>query len=540
MNGPAIESATRAVFFDVDFTLIHPGPAFQGGGYRDFCARHGVDVDPRRSTAPSRRPRPCSIRAATSTTTTRRSSSTTPGGSSRAWEGPGRQVEAAARDIYDEWAACHHFTLYDDVPDVLRRLHASGLKIGLISNSQRCLDSFQTHFALEGLFSVTLSSLEHGYMKPHPSIFEAALRAVDVDAGEAVMVGDSLVHDVEGARRLGMRRDPRRARRRAGRRLPGRRDGDPLFARASRAAVAPPLSMVIRPLTTIDECRKVAELEKSVWGYSDAEDVVPPPILIVSIKHGGILLGAFDDAGEMKGFVYSMAAVKEGRPTQWSHMLGVAPDARDSGLGEALKLAQREQALRMDIDLIEWTFDPLQAVNAHFNFAKLGVVVHEYEENVYGESSSPLHRGTPTDRFVAQWALSTPHVQRRISPAGRTRVRDSSVMAAVVVNPSRTAGEWLEPGQSALDIDAAACPRGDSRELPRHAGAPSHAGARLADDDAADLSDVFRKKLSGRGFPAVARSGAWTVPAGESGVGAGLQVSSQPPAPTPVRMSQTG
>jgi len=213
--------------------------------------------------------------------------------------------------------------------------------------------------------------------------------------------------------------------------------------------------MVIRPLTTIEECRKVAELEKSVWGYSDAEDVVPPPILIVSVKHGGILLGAFDDAGEMKGFVYSMAAVKEGRPTQWSHMLGVAPDARDTGLGEALKLAQREQALRMDIDLIEWTFDPLQAVNAHFNFAKLGIVVHEYEENVYGESSSPLHRGTPTDRFVAQWALSTPHVQRRISAAGRTPVRDSSVLAALVVNPSRTVGEWLEPGQPALDIDAA-------------------------------------------------------------------------------------
>ena len=121
----------------------------------------------------------------------------------------------------------------------------------------------------------------------------------------------------------------------------------------------------------------------------------------------------------MKGFVYSMAALKEGLPTQWSHMLGVTPDARDGGLGLALKLAQREHALRMGIDLIEWTYDPLQALNAHFNFAKLGVVVSEYEENIYGDSSSPLHRGTPTDRFVAQWALSTPHVQRRISPSGR-------------------------------------------------------------------------------------------------------------------------
>jgi len=213
--------------------------------------------------------------------------------------------------------------------------------------------------------------------------------------------------------------------------------------------------VIIRPLTTLEDCRKVTELEKSVWGYTDAEDVVPAPILIVSIKRGGILLGAFDDAGEMKGFVYSMAALKDGLPTQWSHMLGVAPDARDQGLGAMLKLAQRDHALRMGIDLIEWTYDPLQAVNAHFNFAKLGVVVEEYEENIYGDSSSPLHHGTPTDRFVAQWALSTPHVQRRISLSGRTGMRDSSVAAALVVNPSRTAGEWLEPGEAALDSDAA-------------------------------------------------------------------------------------
>jgi predicted GNAT superfamily acetyltransferase len=213
--------------------------------------------------------------------------------------------------------------------------------------------------------------------------------------------------------------------------------------------------MLIRPLTTLEECRKVAELEKQVWGYTDAEDVVPPPVLIVSIKRGGALLGAFDDAGEMKGFVYAIPALKDGRPTQWSHMLGVTTDARNSGLGAALKLAQRERALQMGIELIEWTYDPLQALNAHFNFAKLGVVVEEYEENIYGDSSSPLHRGTPTDRFVAEWHLSTPHVGRRIAGADRIRARDSAVSAAVLVNPSRRAGQWLEPGPSALDVDAA-------------------------------------------------------------------------------------
>ncbi|MGH9412098.1 MAG: GNAT family N-acetyltransferase, partial [Vicinamibacterales bacterium] len=148
--------------------------------------------------------------------------------------------------------------------------------------------------------------------------------------------------------------------------------------------------MTIRDLTTIDDCRRVAALEREVWGYTDAEDVVPPPVLIVSAKRGGILLGAFEPADRMVGFVYSLPGVKDGRLTQWSHMLGVAPPARQTGIGLALKLAQRERARTMGIDLIEWTFDPLQAPNAHLNFSKLGVVVEEYDENLYGQSSSPL------------------------------------------------------------------------------------------------------------------------------------------------------
>ena len=212
--------------------------------------------------------------------------------------------------------------------------------------------------------------------------------------------------------------------------------------------------MLIRPITTLDECRAVAALERVVWGYSDMEDVVPPPLLMVSVKRGGILLGGFDDRGQMKGFVYSMPAVKDGRLTQWSHMLGVSPDARTTGLGRQLKLAQREHALRMGIDLIEWTFDPLQALNAHFNFTRLGVVVEDYEPDFYGASTSPLHQGTPTDRFVAQWRLTAPHVERRLSAGTAPMMRDSSVMTAVLVNPSTTAGEWLEPGESRLDQSA--------------------------------------------------------------------------------------
>ena len=196
-------TVARAVFFDVDFTLIHPGPMFQGTGYRDFCARHGVDVDAESfdravAEASSVLHRPVEIYDPEIFIRY----------TSRIIEGMGGRgvgVEAASRDIYDEWAACHHFDLYEDVPDVLRAIHAAGVRIGLISNTQRCLTSFQRHFALEGLFAVTVSSSEHGYMKPHPSIFEAALHEVQVPAEAAVMVGDSLAHDIEGALRVGMR-----------------------------------------------------------------------------------------------------------------------------------------------------------------------------------------------------------------------------------------------------------------------------------------------------------------------------------------------
>src|SRR4029078_9032803 len=117
--------------------------------------------------------------------------------------GRGPSVDKAARDIYDEWSACHHFTLYDEVPAVLRALHADGYTIGLISNTQRSLVTFERHFELDGLFTVAISSSDHGFMKPHPSIFQEALRRAVVSPEESVMVGDSFRHDIEGARRLG-------------------------------------------------------------------------------------------------------------------------------------------------------------------------------------------------------------------------------------------------------------------------------------------------------------------------------------------------
>jgi HAD superfamily hydrolase (TIGR01662 family) len=195
--------ATDAVFFDVDFTLIHPGPRFQGEGYESSCRRHGIEVDRTRFDA--------AVAGAAGLLEsadlwydadlyvkyTRRIIELMGGDSPAA--------DAVARELYDEWAEHHHFSLYDDVLETLQDLRGLGIRAGLISNSHRCLASFQAHFALDGLIAVAVSSSDHGCMKPHPNIFHAALRLMGVAADAAVMVGDSLGHDVEGARRAGMR-----------------------------------------------------------------------------------------------------------------------------------------------------------------------------------------------------------------------------------------------------------------------------------------------------------------------------------------------
>ena len=208
----------------------------------------------------------------------------------------------------------------------------------------------------------------------------------------------------------------------------------------------------IRDLTTIDEFREVVQLEQAIWGYTDHGDLVTVPVFIFTVHRGATLLGAF--SGErMVGFAYGVVGMKNGRPMQWSHMAGVLPEFR-GGLGYRLKLAQRERALRQGLDLIEWTFDPLQAMNAHFNFAKLGGVSEEYAVNFYGESTSALHRGTPTDRLVVSWHVTAPHVTRRLETPAALRARAHEVAEAPVVNATAMDGAWRRVTAIDLALDA--------------------------------------------------------------------------------------
>jgi predicted GNAT superfamily acetyltransferase len=147
-----------------------------------------------------------------------------------------------------------------------------------------------------------------------------------------------------------------------------------------------------------------------------------------------------------------MPGVRDGAPTHWSHMLGVLPDARGRGVGRDLKLAQRDRALAAGVDLIEWTFDPLQSANAHLNIAALGGTSSTYLVDAYGEMVGPLHLGTPTDRLVVEWWIRRPHVERRIARAKHAApvVRSAEVASAPLVL-ELAAGV---PAASRVDLDA--------------------------------------------------------------------------------------
>jgi predicted GNAT superfamily acetyltransferase len=213
-------------------------------------------------------------------------------------------------------------------------------------------------------------------------------------------------------------------------------------------------SITIRNLTDYDEFKQVLALERQIWGFSDPYDMVPPVVFTITVKRGAILLGAFDVHERMVGFCYSLVGRRERdrKVLQWSHMTGVLPEYR-GGLGHRLKMAQRERALALGYDLIEWTYDPLQAMNAHLNITKLGCVAEEYHRNVYGESTSALHKGTPTDRLVAQWPIAAPHVARRLESAPELRFRAQEVADAPVVNRTGMAGVWRTCASIDLDLD---------------------------------------------------------------------------------------
>jgi predicted GNAT superfamily acetyltransferase len=174
------------------------------------------------------------------------------------------------------------------------------------------------------------------------------------------------------------------------------------------------------------------DLQKQVWGYSEI-DTVPDQMFIVAQESGGQVLFAFH-RNKPVGFALAFAAMHDHKSYLHSHMVGVAPEYQNRGVGKLLKFAQREEALSRGIDLIEWTFDPLQTRNAYFNLVRLGALARRLVPNFYGRTSSPLHAGLPTDRLVAEWWLKSPRVVRAISgqtPSAAATAARISLPAAI-------------------------------------------------------------------------------------------------------------
>ena len=205
----------------------------------------------------------------------------------------------------------------------------------------------------------------------------------------------------------------------------------------------------VRTMEEPQEMSVCVELQRRIWGFAPL-DTVPAQIFIVAKKTGGQVMTAYDGRTPV-GFALAFAAMREGLAYLHSHMVAVLDEYQNRGVGRLLKLAQRADALQRGINLIEWTFDPLQVKNAHFNIERLGAVARHYIPNLYGRTTSPLHAGLPTDRLVAEWWVRSQRVEDVL--AGRPRVTNPDCGRIAI--PAGIRGISGDEPQKAENIQAA-------------------------------------------------------------------------------------
>lgn len=195
--------------------------------------------------------------------------------------------------------------------------------------------------------------------------------------------------------------------------------------------------IVIRTCDQIEDFYACVELERSIWRESDLE-TEPATMFAVASMTGGQVFGAFDGT-KLVGFTLAVMGLRDSRTYIHSHMTGVDAQYRDRGVGRMLKLFQRQEALARGVTLIQWTFDPLELRNAHFNLDRLGAICRTYLANAYGLTTSPLHRGMATDRLVAEWHLSSPRVLAAIANAS-----SGPIQGAAEIELPDALGEWMQ------------------------------------------------------------------------------------------------
>ena len=176
-------------------------------------------------------------------------------------------------------------------------------------------------------------------------------------------------------------------------------------------------AITIRKCESLEELQACFALQKEVWQFADA-DLIPVRMFVVATKIGGQVIGAFDESGDgsdLVGFALAVPGIRNGHCYLHSQMLAVRGQYRDRGVGRQIKLHQREEALARGIELMEWTFDPLEIKNAYLNIERLGAIARRYNVNQYGITSSPLQGGLPSDRLVAEWWMKSKRVEAALA-----------------------------------------------------------------------------------------------------------------------------
>ncbi len=224
--------------------------------------------------------------------------------------------------------------------------------------------------------------------------------------------------------------------------------------------------IVIRQLKTMPELDATVELQRAVWGMRDVE-VASPHTLRAIVHSGGAVFGAML-GGALVGFCFGFAARRDGELWLWSHMAAAHPDYQGRGIGFRLKQAQRKWALAQGFRWMAWTFDPMQAGNANFNFNRLGVTARHYSANHYGEMLDGLNAGLASDRLEAQWQLNAPRVvelaQGRLRGAGAGLAEARPLVWVDAAGALQSdAGTAFDQARFAIEIpvDIAALKQGD-------------------------------------------------------------------------------
>lgn len=215
-------------------------------------------------------------------------------------------------------------------------------------------------------------------------------------------------------------------------------------------------SYSIRILATAEEFKQAVILQHEVWNITAQSEAIPKDVMIIAQKNGGLALGAFTPANEMIGALWGFLGRREdGTWEHYSHMLGVLPVWRSSGVGKDLKFFQRNYVIQQGLELITWTVSPLESSNASLNFRKLGGVCRQYFPNLYGNMEDGLNMGLPSDRFNMEWWVNSRRVaqrsQKSVSLPGITGLLQAG---AKKINSTRQVSHILQTENINLSLNA--------------------------------------------------------------------------------------